>query len=474
MIGEANFSDHGANRLGASALMQGLADGYFVLPNTIGDYLASNKFEKVDAHARRGARGRSQRRMRSPSKLLEIKGTRSVDSYHRELGKIMWEYCGMARNADGLEAGARARFPRCASSSGSDVKVLGTGEELNQSLEKAGRVADFFELAELMCLRRAGAQRILRRPLPRGVSDARRRGGARRRALLVRRRLGLPGRGQAARAAQGAADFRIRAPLATELQVMRIILHIWRQRNASDKGQMVRYEVPNVNHEMSFLEMLDVLNEDLIAKGEEPVAFDHDCREGICGMCGCMVNGVAHGPLPGTTLCQLHMRHFKDGDELYLEPWRATRFPGGQGPGGGPQRVRPHHRRRRLYLRLHRQRAGWQRRSWCRRRMPNAPWTRRPASAAAPAWPCAPTPRRRCSPAPRSRTSGCCRKASRSASSAPSRWWRRPTQELFGSCTNIGECEAVCPKEIKLEVIARMNRDFLGAKWAGRAGLQDD
>src|SRR3982751_5650570 len=108
---------------------------------------------------------------------------------------------------------------------------------------------------------------------------------------------------------------------------MRIILHIWRQRNAKDKGRMVRYDVPNVNHEMSFLEMLDVLNEDLIVKGEEPVAFDHDCREGICGMCGCMINGVAHGPVPGTTLCQLHMRHFKDGDELYLEPWRAEAVP---------------------------------------------------------------------------------------------------------------------------------------------------
>ena len=108
---------------------------------------------------------------------------------------------------------------------------------------------------------------------------------------------------------------------------MRIILHIWRQRNAGEKGRMVRYEAPDVNEHMSFLEMLDVLNEELIAKGEEPVAFDHDCREGICGMCGCMVNGVAHGPLPGTTLCQLHMRHFKDGDELYLEPWRAKAFP---------------------------------------------------------------------------------------------------------------------------------------------------
>src|SRR3954449_6044303 len=108
---------------------------------------------------------------------------------------------------------------------------------------------------------------------------------------------------------------------------MRITLHIWRQPNAGAPGRMVRYELPSVSEHMSFLEMLDVLNEDLIAKGEDPVAFDHDCREGICGMCGCMVNGVAHGPLPGTTLFQLHMRHFKDGDELYLEPWRAKAFP---------------------------------------------------------------------------------------------------------------------------------------------------
>src|SRR4051794_37376497 len=108
---------------------------------------------------------------------------------------------------------------------------------------------------------------------------------------------------------------------------MRITLHIWRQPGAGAAGRMVKYEVPDVNQEMSFLEMLDVLNEDLIAKGQDPVAFDHDCREGICGMCGAMVNGVAHGPLPGTTLCQLHMRHFKDGDVLYLEPWRAKAFP---------------------------------------------------------------------------------------------------------------------------------------------------
>src|SRR5713226_2471179 len=132
---------------------------------------------------------------------------------------------------------------------------------------------------------------------------------------------------QSAGAAQGAADLRIRTPDATELQVMRITLHIWRQPNAAAPGRMVRYEVANVNREMSFLEMLDVLNEDLITKGEDPVAFDHDCREGICGMCGAMVNGVAHGPRAATTLCQLHMRHFKDGDTLYVEPWRAKAFP---------------------------------------------------------------------------------------------------------------------------------------------------
>src|SRR5205085_4964945 len=111
------------------------------------------------------------------------------------------------------------------------------------------------------------------------------------------------------------------------LQVMRLTLHVWRQKNRADAGQFVQYDAPEVNPDMSFLEMLDVVNEGLIAKSEPPIAFDHDCREGICGMCGFMVNGVAHGPVPGTTVCQLHMRHFKDGDVLWLEPWRARAFP---------------------------------------------------------------------------------------------------------------------------------------------------
>ena len=149
VIGEANFSDHGANRLGASALMQGLADGYFVLPNTIGDYLASNKFDKVDA-SNAAARQAEANVNEITQRLLGAKGTRTVDSFHRELGKIMWEHCGMARNAEGLKQ-AMAMIPPLREQYWKDVKVLGTGEELNQSLEKAGRVADFFELAELIC-----------------------------------------------------------------------------------------------------------------------------------------------------------------------------------------------------------------------------------------------------------------------------------------------------------------------------------
>jgi succinate dehydrogenase / fumarate reductase flavoprotein subunit len=150
VIGEANFSDHGANRLGASALMQGLGDGYFVLPNTIGDYLASCKLEKVDAsHA--AVKDAEENVVDITSRLLNAKGTRSVDSFHRELGKLMWDYCGMARKADGLKH-ALSLIPGLREQYWREVKVLGTGEELNQSLEKAGRVADFFELAELMCL----------------------------------------------------------------------------------------------------------------------------------------------------------------------------------------------------------------------------------------------------------------------------------------------------------------------------------
>ena len=150
VIGEANFSDHGANRLGASALMQGLADGYFVIPNTIGHYLASNKLDKLSADSPefRAAVEAVEARQKT---LLNINGKRTVDSFHRELGKIMWEKCGMARNESGLKQ-ALQEIPKLREEFWQNVTVPGSGAELNQSLEKAGRLADFLEFGELMCI----------------------------------------------------------------------------------------------------------------------------------------------------------------------------------------------------------------------------------------------------------------------------------------------------------------------------------
>ncbi|MDX2260766.1 MAG: fumarate reductase/succinate dehydrogenase flavoprotein subunit [Gemmatimonadales bacterium] len=149
VIGEANFSDHGANRLGASALMQGLADGYFVLPYTIGDYLAGTKLPPVDSsHEAFKAAEAGVREM--TARFLAINGTRTVDSFHRELGLLMWEKCGMARDRAGLEEALR-RIPELRAEFWSNLKVLGSADTLNQSLEKAGRVADYMEFAELMC-----------------------------------------------------------------------------------------------------------------------------------------------------------------------------------------------------------------------------------------------------------------------------------------------------------------------------------
>ncbi|MFI6926631.1 fumarate reductase/succinate dehydrogenase flavoprotein subunit [Nonomuraea spiralis] len=148
VIGEANFSDHGANRLGASALMQGLADGYFVLPTTIGDYLANGPYGEVDEEAVAEAEIKVRTRI---DRLMSVNGTRTPDSFHRELGKLMWDYCGMERTEESLRK-ALERIPELREEFWKNVKVSGTAEELNQVLEKAGRVADFFDLAELMCL----------------------------------------------------------------------------------------------------------------------------------------------------------------------------------------------------------------------------------------------------------------------------------------------------------------------------------
>jgi len=149
-IGEANFSDHGANRLGASALMQGLADGYFILPYTIGDYLATTKLERIDS-SHPCIRDAESCVAKTTNRLLEIRGTRTVTSFHREVGKLLWDECGMTRNAAGLKS-ALERVPQLREKFWKNVNVLGGGEELNQALENAGRVADFLEFGELMCL----------------------------------------------------------------------------------------------------------------------------------------------------------------------------------------------------------------------------------------------------------------------------------------------------------------------------------
>lgn len=150
VIGEANFSDHGANRLGASALMQGLSDGYFVVPYTVGDYLANNKLEKIsESHSE--VRNAIACVQQMTHKLLGINGRRTVDSFHRQLGKIVWDYCGMSRTAEGLET-AIEQIRELREEYWTNVRVPGSADDLNQSLEKAGRIADFFELAELMCV----------------------------------------------------------------------------------------------------------------------------------------------------------------------------------------------------------------------------------------------------------------------------------------------------------------------------------
>ena len=249
---------------------------------------------------------------------------------------------------------------------------------------------------------------------------------------------------------------------------MNLTLKVWRQQDAKRPGKFVTYQVQGVTPDMSFLEMLDLLNEDLQTKGEAPVAFEHDCREGICGSCGFLINGVAHGGHRGTTVCQLSMRFFKDGDSLDAGAVaRARRFPccatwpsiaprstASSRPAASSARP-PAARRTRT-------------RSWFPRSRPRRRLTRPPASDAARAWPPAPTPRPCCSPRRRSRISIRCRKGSRSATSERWTWSRRCRDELFGSCTNHGECEAVCPKKIPIEFIGRMNRDLIHATFHRR------
>lgn len=240
---------------------------------------------------------------------------------------------------------------------------------------------------------------------------------------------------------------------------MKLTLHVWRQKNAQDAGSMVKYDLNEVSPDMSFLEMLDVLNQALIIKDEEPIAFDHDCREGICGMCSLVINGRPHGPRDATTTCQLHMRSFKDGDTIYIEPFRAKAFPV----------VKDLVVDRSSFDRII-QSGGYVSVNTGNAPDANAtPISKDIADAAFDAAACI----------------GCgacvasCKNASamlfvsakvgqlaRLPQGQPERLTRAKAMvdtmddEGFGACTNQSECEAVCPKEIKVSLISDLNREY--------------
>ena len=248
---------------------------------------------------------------------------------------------------------------------------------------------------------------------------------------------------------------------------MRLVFHIWRQPSRDAAGRMTRYESNTLNPDMSMLEALDVLNEELILKGEDPVAFEHDCREGICGSCGFVINGVAHGPLRKTTVCQLSLRHFRDGAELYLEPWRARAFPvlrdlivdrgafdrviaaggyisisAGSAQDGNTILVRKGDAERSMDA------AACIGCGACVAACPNASASLFTGAKIS--------------------HLGLLPQGQPERASRALRMVSQMNREGFGQCTNIGECEAVCPKGIRFEVISRMNGDFLRASWTTR------
>jgi succinate dehydrogenase / fumarate reductase iron-sulfur subunit len=247
---------------------------------------------------------------------------------------------------------------------------------------------------------------------------------------------------------------------------MNLTLHVWRQKNAKSEGQMVTYQARDVSPDMSLLEMLDVVNEDLIKKGDEPIAFDNDCREGICGACSLVVNGVAHGGFKGTTACQIHMRKYKDGDEIYIEPWRVGAFPV----------VRDLVVDRSAFDRII-QSGGYVSVSTGGAPDGNAiPVPKVDAETAMDAAACI--------------SCGACAAACKNASAMlfvaakvahmahlPQGQAERRRRALamldqhdregFGACSNYFECEAVCPKEISVKFIADLNRDYVRSSLVG-------
>ncbi|MFN8322335.1 MAG: succinate dehydrogenase/fumarate reductase iron-sulfur subunit [Chitinophagales bacterium] len=241
---------------------------------------------------------------------------------------------------------------------------------------------------------------------------------------------------------------------------MKFNLKVWRQKNANTPGKLVDYTIDNINADMSFLEMVDVLNDNLVRSGEEPIGFDHDCREGICGMCSMYINGRAHGPHHAATTCQLYMRTFKDGDTIYVEPWRAQAFPV----------VKDLVVDRSAFDRIIAKGGFTSVNTGQAQDANNLPVEKADAEKAMDAAACI-----GCGAC----VAACPNSAAMLFVSAkisqlallpqgePERNLRalnmvnQMDEEGFGNCTNIGACEAECPKEIKLTNIARLNREFL-------------
>jgi succinate dehydrogenase / fumarate reductase iron-sulfur subunit len=253
---------------------------------------------------------------------------------------------------------------------------------------------------------------------------------------------------------------------------MHVKLHVWRQAGPEAPGSMETYETPDISEEMSFLEMLDVVNEQLNAEGKEPIAFEHDCREGICGSCGMMINGQAHGPQRGTATCQLHMRKFADGDDIYIEPWRAKAFPV----------LRDLIVDRRAFDQIV-EAGGYI--TAPTGAAPDANLTLIPKEAADAAMDAAACIG--CGAC----VAACPNSAAQLFTSAKvshlnllpqgqaERYQRTvemvdTMERFFGSCTNHGECQEACPKEISIDFIAYMNRDYVKAQLKNRKLLAQD
>ena len=247
---------------------------------------------------------------------------------------------------------------------------------------------------------------------------------------------------------------------------MDLKLQVWRQAGRNAEGRFVSYDAKGISPDASFLEMLDVVNEGLIERGEEAIHFEHDCREGICGSCGVMINGIAHGPLGGTATCQLHMRHFRDGDEIRVEPWRAYAFPV----------IKDLIVDRKALDRII-QAGGFI--SVNTGSAPEANDTPVPkvvqerAMDAAECIQCGACVAQCPNGAAQLFTSAKISHLGLLPQGQPERYERvlnmvRVMEEHFGSCTMFGECEAVCPEEISIDFIARMNRDYIVAKFKNR------